>query len=151
MRYGNNDKLIQLIAVWMILVIYPWFQFFFQERGFIPQTLLEGLGMLGIIWVVFCALGLVLGKELARLWSVWIFSIYFVWSFYLVCFGIAPFFSASVEWLSQGYHVPVETLKGMCLMLLITHIMWPLIVVMYLTNPSVKMMFYPILEPDVEI
>lgn|SRR3989338_4378980 len=147
MRYGNNDKLVQLIAIWMILVMYPWFQYFFQ-RGFIPQTLLEGIAILGIVWVVFCALGLVMGKEVARLWSIWMFAVYFLWSFYIVCFNILPFFSSSVGWLSQTYYVPAETLKGMMLMLLITHIMWPLIVVMYLTNPSVKVMFHPIFETD---
>jgi len=142
-RNGNSHVLIQLIAIWMIFAVYPWLKSFYQETGLVPQTLLEGLGLLGMVVALFCAVGLVCGNDLARLWSVWLFAIYFLWSFYVVCIEIAPYFSSSLEWLGKQYQVPVERLKGMALILLITHIMWPLIVVMYLTNPGVKAMFNP--------
>ena len=143
---NNNNRLVLLIAVWMIVVVSPWAHYFFKERGFIPQTLLEGLALAGIAWVVSSALGLVLSKETARLWSVWMFIIYFFWNFYVVCFNIAPFFTVSVEWLSNHYHIPIDNLRNMTLLLLIIHILWPLMVVMYLTNPSVKSLFNPMAE-----
>jgi hypothetical protein len=149
MRYfGNNNKLVQLIAVWMILAVYPWLEYFIKTRNCMPQTLLEGLAMAGIVWVIVSALGLALGKDAARLWTVWMFAIYFVWNFYIVCFDVAPFFSVSLEWVSKVYNIPLENLKGIALILIVTHIMWPLLVVMYLTNPTVKTLFNPMAEAN---
>ena len=139
---SHNHKLVKLIALWMFLVSYPWVHFFYSQRAFMPQSFLEILAILGIATVFFCALGLILTKEMARMWSIWLFALYFFWSYYLVCFNIAPFFSSSTTWLSSIYHIPVATVKGMILVLLVTHMMWPVIVVMYLTNPNVKTMFH---------
>jgi hypothetical protein len=137
---GNNGKLVKLIAIWILLVSSPWIHYFYQQ-AFIPQSLLDVIAIFGIAWILFCALGLVFNKEVARRWALWMLTVYFFWSLYLVCFHIAPFFTSSVEWLSVTYHIPAAGLKNAMLTLLITHIMWPLIVIMYLTNPNVKSMF----------
>jgi hypothetical protein len=136
----GKKTLVKLIAVWMLLISLPWIQYFAQQ-DFMPKSLLDGLGLAGVAWILFCAAGLAFNKEMARTWAVWMLGIYFLWSFYLVIFNIAPFFSASVEWLSLTYHLPIEVLRSAMLMLIITHILWPLIVVMYLTNPNVKSTF----------
>src|SRR5438477_998624 len=100
MAVANNGKLVKLIAIWMVLISLPWIQFFYT-KGFMPQSFLEALALVGIIWIIFCAFGLVFTKEMARHWAVWMLIIYFFWGFYLVCFTIAPFFSSSIEWLSS--------------------------------------------------
>src|ERR1041385_876689 len=98
MRTAKNSKLVTLIAIWMVLISIPWIQFFYKKE-FMPQSFLEALGLAGVAWIIFCALGLIFTREMARHWAVWMITIYFFWSFYLVCFTIAPFFSSSIGWL----------------------------------------------------
>ncbi|MDP2653523.1 MAG: hypothetical protein Q8Q08_05760 [Candidatus Omnitrophota bacterium] len=137
----SNKRVVWAIAIWMVGALFPFFVFFQRERGWMPATVLEGIGMIGIIWVVFCALGLVLFKELARFWTVRLFAIYLFWTVYVVCFDLGPFFSTAMEWLGVKLGVSVSLVTTASLVALITHMTWPLIVIMYLTNPHVKSMF----------
>ena len=91
-------------------------------------------------WI--CALGLLLKKDWARKFTILFFTIYFCRAIIVANYLGAPFFKEMAEEQHLVWMMDAKTLKNILLTCMILYILWPVIVVFYLSYPSVKNHFY---------
>jgi hypothetical protein len=139
----RKSKIINLIALWLLATIIPG----------VYQDIKSGLSLIlqprtTIFWTyyvcsVIFAWGLFLRKEWARKGSLWLFGIYALWGFFGAYSLMGPSFNYVVEILGGMYPVDIVTMKCLLVALIIVNILWPIIVILFLTYPSVRILFGP--------
>jgi len=117
------------------------------EQSLLFIAIIEWLCYLAAIT---CAIGLFLAKEWARKLTVWLFFVYFIWSLFVVYHLSGPSLSLLIESQSKAFNLLPDLGQKVFLVLLITNLIWPIIVVLFLTHPRVKMIFDPNYDPAKE-
>ena len=140
----KRSKCIKLIAFWMILATIPGFREFGIEKRLMPISVYELICYIGCI---VSALGLFVNKDWARRWAVKMLFLYFFWILYVVGYLLGPYFSTIIERVSSIYQMPRAFMKQMALVMIVIYISWPVVMIYFLTHPSVKKIFSPQYNP----
>lgn len=139
--FSRRPRGIRVIAWWLVFSILPGAGWSFQQGLDIVLS-----PTAAIIWAynlvaLICGLGLFFRKEWARNGAVWLFSAYFVWTLYTVKVLIGPFLQHFSLWLADFGYLSAATLQNVLFVLLMTHMIWPVVAIFYLTYPGVKIAF----------
>ncbi len=91
-----------------------------------------------IACALICSLGLLLRQEWARKLTIMFFALYFCFAIFTANLVGAETFNQIVEQQHVLWSIDLETVKMIFLTVLILYILWPMIVVFYLSYPTVK-------------
>ena len=143
----NNKKSsagIAVIALWMILA--PLAVLYGKANGgaqlfsqFLQRPVIETVSY-GVILV--CAIGLLISKPWAWRTSIMLFFFYAIVNFYIVYFKIVPYFPQIIEFHSFLYSFSPLVVRNVLFLLIITSVVWPVVVILFLIHPKIKSRFY---------
>ena len=140
----SQIKAIYAIAFWMMFATIPGLMDTGLEKSVVPLAALELSLYLGM---VITASGLFFRKEWARRWAIRVLCIHFGWALYVVCILFGSSFSATAQWVSQMYDFSEDSVRIVLLALLLIYILWPVIVIYFLSFPRIKRLFDPNYDP----
>ncbi len=134
---------VTVIAIWLLLSAVPGIYKSVQTGWEVLLSPVATLDWTYIMCAIICATGLLLTREWARKGTIWFFVIYFWWALIVVNRMGRPSFQYLVEAQSILFMVSAEVAKRIVIALIVTYILWPVIAVLYLTYPGVKIKFDP--------
>ncbi len=130
----TTERAVRSIALWMILSVYPWSGDLGLERR-VPVVLIYDVA------AVVCGVGLFFLRGWAWWGAVRLFWVYEAIVLYVVMGLIGPSFSQIVNTLSGMLYVPASFCRSAVVSLLVVYLVWPVVVILFLTSPRVKEVF----------
>ena len=140
-KAAKRPRGVTWIAFWLLLSAAPFFYQLLQrgeEAVITPSATLE-LAYVSV--VVVCAIGLLNRQEWARKGTVAFFIFYFFWSVWVVNYFAGSPFDILNKMTAEKFFMSVHDVRKILLGMLGICILWPVIVVFYLTCPPVKIKF----------
>lgn len=142
-KTSQRPRGVTVIAVWLLFSTIPGIIKSVQTGLSIILSPGATLDWAYILCAIICAIGLLLTKEGARQGTVGFFFFYCLGALLIVRQFSGSSFQNIVEMQSVTFMTPLKLTKGIIISLMVTHILWPIIVILYLTYPGVKNKFDP--------
>jgi len=130
-----------VLACWLFFSAFPPLYDVLQRGGDIVLTPLATIELAYAMVAVICTIGLLRIREWARKGLVWFFAVYFLWALFAVNILVGPYFDALVRYHAQSFFLSVDHVRKILLVLVFVYIVWPLVAIIYLTYPGVKLRF----------
>ena len=137
----HHKRGIAVIGLWLILSTTPNIYYSLQKGMEIIVSQWATIEWTYITCTVICGIGLVCSKEWARKCAIWICILLFCWSLALSYHFSGPALTYLIHLYAASFDVPVDSMRNIILILLITYMIWPVVSIFFLMHPSVKRQF----------
>ena len=138
---SKNYRGIYTVGLWLLISTAPGFYWSYQMGENLVFSHLTPVIWAYNIVALLCGLGLFLRRDWARRGAVWLFSAMFVWALVAIYWFLGPSIKPLAFWLTDYVTLEQGMIQKILFALFIAYILWPVMVVFYLTYPGVKIRF----------
>ncbi len=137
----NNPRGINVIALWLLVSVLPGAYWSYHMGDKLAFSRLTSVVWAYMAVAFLCSMGLFFKREWARKGAVWLFSILFLWGVVVIHWLLGPSIQPLAFWLMNYVPLPQTTIQNILFTLFVFFILWPVIVIFYLTYPGIKIVF----------